>query len=276
MNTFLRAAALFISSSMLMGCSAPTGAGTSIPGPEATPQASSVAPKPSAEATRVGPSSDLTPGAPVAAVGKLNLEKDDLLRALTFFSPEEANGGDIDYEYVWSGTQRGAAGLARSAKASNRDRDFLSLAIYSPDLTVDMDGTVTFTMIFKLNSHEDRVKALCNGLVVEVAEHYFIIPPFESCSSGEYLYSDYDMMPYGIYSEVDWNKIALMATNPFVIRAVDIDGVEHVFDFDEKSTLESEPGCDGSSSITKCSLSAQDILTLALQARQAVEDGLGY
>lgn len=212
--------------------------------------------------------------------GEIPQDDSELRRALTFFEVVEGLGGDhsgaVDYEYEWDNQQRYAGVQSRGSTSSNRDRDYVALYFWGPDVEVLMNGKTSVWFGFYLDSHEDRIKALCNGVLFEVKEHAFRIPGWQTCSDGDYKYADYDMMPVGVTDAVDGHLIRLLATNGFVAKVLDTDGKEHVFDFPFVRALDVDESCDGSSSIVKCNWSAQDFLTIALQAEEAVSRGLGY
>lgn len=200
----------------------------------------------------------------------------DLKRALSFFDFVEEDGDSYDYSLEWSSTQRMSSVLSDAALESNRERDRVSFNFYTPSISVDMNGEVTWmSTVIGFTAADEFNKALCNGVMFEVLERSFFIAGRNNCEGTDYLGEEYDLdiFNYDQFEPTTRHLVTLLASNPFKVKVVDIEGTLHEFTFNNDGEYLSNPKCDGSS---YCALSAQDLFTIALDAEEAIAQGLGY
>jgi hypothetical protein len=203
----------------------------------------------------------------------IDVDRKALLQSLTFFVVEEGDGSPLDYSYNWEDFQSRSV-LSRAAIESNRERDKVELGIFAPTVMVWMDGTTSIILQLKFDSPQD-LKATCNGAVIEVDGFAYKVQSQKSCEDPP---GKSDYLPWIIDSENthEMRLLGHLGSMPFTIRLLDTDGLEHLFDFNSPSIIDSQPECAESIDLCKYRLSAQDLIRVAVQASKAVEAGLGY
>ena len=207
--------------------------------------------------------------------GYIDFDSDSLQRALTYFDPQEdRDGTSLDYTYVFNGYEW-LEKESRNSQESNRDRDKTILYLWkSPEVKVFTSGRTQLQLNFRFYTPEGITQGFCRGMIIEVAGRSITLPPLIPCDSPNPL-QDRNIHEYYFWdvdNQRDNHILRILATNSFVIRLMDENGIEHVFDFELASSIAANQDCDGWS----CRLTAHDLFTLGLQTNRAIELGMGY
>lgn len=188
------------------------------------------------------------------------------------FTVEEYSGeGSTDYRLENNSSAKSFTGkLSDFARESNRERDRVWLTGHTSSITVEMDGETYFRFYMFLKSANDDVYGMCNGILVEVAGEAIELYGGGTCEETEFGFDSHGFtiyQPGKAYIENDLRRaFMLMSQNPFVVKIVDLDGVEHIFTFEAPETLEE----------SSRNRAAQSVIATAFQAEKYVELGFGY